>query len=519
MLLFGAHASSAQPVAFVNVNVIPMDRERVDVPWAAQTVVVSGDRIVAIGATTDTAVPDEATIIDGTGRYLLPGLVDGHVHLLGFGPGPRENFADGPVYLANGITTVVNMGGPSSPRRATELEWKRRVEAGALAGPTIYTAGAFVNEPRVKTPEDVERDIRSQARDGYDFIKFHELDDTTTGLSLASYRKMIDTARDIGIPIVGHAPNNLGVDVMLEARQPLAHLGNLSNIYFLPLAAHRGYLLVTATAFFLLIAAAALSGAPPHSRWIALATFVAFVCLSLFLPGGPLFESVALRMIVTVLTLLVAIGSVASVIFAVKIWREPRSPAPARMRASLASIASVALAVVLTTFWTPVAWRSSARGIDALATRIHDAGISVQSTLVVYEAIGGVNRLYRLPAFNMKVARALHRAGVPLVAGTDARGIPQLAPGTPLHRELQLLHESGLSPHEVLRAATVAPAILLRKDHEFGTVSVGKRADLLLVERNPLQDLSTLKTPLGVMVRGRWLTRERLQQMRAAVLK
>jgi len=508
LLLFGAHASVAQPVAFVTVNVIPMDRERDEVLGAAQTVIVRGDRIVAIGATTDIAVPDEATIIDGTGRYLLPGLVDGHVHLFGFGPGPRENFADGPVYLANGITTVVNMGGPSSPRRATELEWKRRVEAGALAGPTIYTAGAFVNEPRVKTPEDVERDIRSQAREGYDFIKFHELDDTTTGLSLASYRKMIDTARDIGMPLVGHAPNNLGVDVMLDARQPLAHLGNLSNIYFLPLAAHRGYLLGTATAFFLLIAVAALSGAPPHSRWIALATFAAFVCLSLFLPGGPLFESVALRMIVTVLTLLVAIGSIASVIFAAKIWRERRSPMPARMRAALASIASVALALVLTTFWTPVAWRSSARGIDALATRIHDAGISVQSTLVVYEAIGGVNRLYRLPAFNMKVAGALHRAGVPLVAGTDARGIPQLAPGTSLHRELQLLHESGLTPYETIRAATVAPAIFLRKEGEFGTVTVGKRADLLLVERNPLQDLSTLKTPLGVMVRGRWLPRE-----------
>src|SRR3989442_11771056 len=132
-----------------------MDRERVDVPWAAQTVVVRGDRIVAIGATTDTAVPDEATIIDGTGRYLLPGLVDGHVHLLGFGPGPRENFADGPVYLANGITTVVNMGGPSSPRRATELEWKRRVEAGGPGRPAPSTGGAVREEPGGPAPVQI----------------------------------------------------------------------------------------------------------------------------------------------------------------------------------------------------------------------------------------------------------------------------------------------------------------------------------------------------------------------------
>jgi hypothetical protein len=490
-------------VAIVNVNVIPMDRERVE---AGQTVLVRGGRIVAIGATSSVAVPDEATIVEGSGRYLLPGLVDGHVHLLAFGPGPKENFADGSIYLANGITTVVNLGGPATPRRATELQWKRRVESGELAGPTIYTSGAFVNEPRVKTPEEVERDIRTQAAEGYDLIKFHELDDTTAGLSLASYRKMIETARDLGIPLVGHAPNNLGVDVMLEAKQPLAHIGNLSNIYFLPLAAHSGYLLVTATAFFLLIALAALSNAPPLSRWIALASFAAFVCLSLFLPGGPLFESVALRIAVTMLALFVAIAAIATVITVSAMWRERRSTASARMRATLSSMSSVALAVVLTTFWAPVGWRSSTRGIEALAARIHDAGITVQSTLTVYEAIGGLNRFYRLPAFNVKVARALHRAGVPLIAGTDARGVPQVAPGVSLHRELELLVESGLTPYEAIRAATSAPATFLRKEGEFGTIAVGRRADLLLVERNPLEDLSTLKTPAGVMVRGRWMT-------------
>src|SRR6266850_1647460 len=274
-LLGAAGAAHAQSVAIVHVSLIPMDRERVE---AGQTVVVRGDRIVSIGAAADVAVPADATIVDGAGRYLLPGLVDAHVHLLGFGPGPRDNFADGPIYLANGITTVVSLGGPNTPRRATELEWKRRVDAGEMIGPTIYTAGAFVNEPRVTTPDEVERDVRSQAREGYDLIKFHELDDTTSGLSLASYRRLIDTARDVGIPLIGHAPNNLGIDAMLDARQPLAHLGNLSNIYFLPLAAHRGTLLLTATAFFLLIAAAALSGAPPLSRAIAFLTFSAFVC-------------------------------------------------------------------------------------------------------------------------------------------------------------------------------------------------------------------------------------------------
>jgi imidazolonepropionase-like amidohydrolase len=501
-------------VAIVNVNVIPMDRERVE---PAQTLLVDGDRIVAVGATGAVAVPANATVIDGTGQYLLPGLTDAHVHLLGFGPGPRENFADGPIYLVNGITTVINLGGPSGSSRSTELEWKRRVEAGTLPGPTIYTAGAFVNEPRVSTPEEVERDIRSQVRDGYDLIKFHELDDTTTGLSLAAYRKMIETARELGIPLVGHAPNNLGIDVLLDARQPLAHVGNLSNIYFLPLAAHRGYLLVTATAFFLLVASAALSGAPPLSRLMALAAFAAFMCLSLLLPGGPLFESTVLRATVSALTVLIAMGAVASVILTAQIWCDPRRSSLSQLRASLASAGIAALALVLALFWTPVAWRSSDRGIEALAARVRAAGISVQSTLVVYDAIGGLNRLYQLPAFNRKVVRALHRAGVPLVAGTDARGIPQLAPGISMHWELQLLQASGLSPYEALRAATVAPATFLRRERDFGTIAAGKRADLLLVRKNALEDLSTLTEPSGVMVRGRWLGPDELGRMRAVL--
>ena len=495
-------------VAIVNVNVIPMDRERVE---PAQTVLVDGDRIIAVGAA---SIAGGTTIIDGTGQYLLPGLTDAHVHLLGFGPGPRENFADGRIYLANGITTVINLGGPAGPNRSTELDWKRRIEAGTLVGPTIYTAGAFINEPRVSTPEEVEREIRSQVRDGYDLIKFHELDGTTTGLSLAAYRTMIDTTREIGIPLVGHAPNNLGIDVLLDARQPLAHIGNLSNIYFLPLLAHRGYLLTTATAFFLLIASAALSGAPPFSRWAAATAFAAFVFLALLLPGGPLFESLESRATVTALTVFIAMDAVASAILAVAIWRDPRASRLSQVRATLVPAASGALALVLALFWTPVAWRSSDRGIDALAARVRAAGISVQSTLVVYQAIGGLNRLYKLPAFNRKVMRALHRAGVPIVAGTDARGIPQLVPGISLHWELQLLRDCGLSPYEVIYAATVAPSHFLGKDRDFGTIAVGERADLLLVRKNPLEDLSTLADPVGVMTRGRWFGPEELHRMR-----
>jgi imidazolonepropionase-like amidohydrolase len=117
---------------------------------------------------------------------------------------------------------------------------------------------------------------------------------------------------------------------------------------------------------------------------------------------------------------------------------------------------------------------------------------------------------YAYHRFMKKVVGALHAAGVPLVAGTDAMGVPLVVPGASLHRELQLLIECGLTPYEALRAATVSPAAFLGKADEFGTVTAGKRADLLLVDEDPLHDLAHVKRPTGVMVRGRWMTRAAL---------
>ena len=123
--------------AIVNVNVVSMDSEHVD---AGRTVLVRGDRILAIGAAGELAPPRGATVIDGAGRWLVPGLTDAHVHLEGDGTGfgtARPDFGDGPLYLAYGVTTVFNLRGTT-----VQLDWRRRVEQGELVGPTIYTAGS-----------------------------------------------------------------------------------------------------------------------------------------------------------------------------------------------------------------------------------------------------------------------------------------------------------------------------------------------------------------------------------------
>jgi hypothetical protein len=582
LLVIGvAHLVSAQetagrfpeangPIAFVDVNLIAMADERIE---TGRTVLVRGGRITSVGARVEVAIPDGATVIDGQGRYLLPGLTDAHVHLIGDGTGfgaARPDFGDGPLYLAYGVTTVFNLRGT-----AAQLEWRRRVETGELIGPTIYTSGEFVNEPRVNTPDDLAREVRAQAREGYDLIKFHEIftpgegNVTTAGLALPAYLRMNDTARAAGIPLVGHAPVNLGLDALLQARQSVAHAGMLSNIYFLPLAGNRHWLFVTAASLMTLIVIAATAGvAAIVRRWrvatprrlpvlsrvfllagvLSIAWVLAAVNAALFLPGGPLFDSLALRVAFTFLILLIAAATVMLVGATSAVWRHVGASPATRAQAAILSATSVAALCAGLIFWVPVAWRSSDRGIERLAMRLHEAGVSVQTTLVAYEAIGGPGRLrlvqdpvmdylrpdvrrrwlggsqagppgYRYTEFMKKVAGALHRAGVPLMAGTDAMGFPRIAPGASLHHELQLLTESGLTPYEALRAATVVPATFLGKGDEFGTIAVGKRADLLLVDGNPLQDIGRLKQPLGVMARGRWFPRDQLQQMLAELAR
>lgn len=246
--------------AVVNVNVVPIDSEHVD---AGRTVLVRGDRILGIGAAGELAPPRGAMVIDGAGRWLVPGLTDAHVHLEGDGTEfctARSDFGDGPLYLAYGVTTVFNLRGTT-----VQLDWRRRVEQGELVGPTIYTAGEFINEPRVNTAEEVMREITTQAREGYDLLKFHEIMDpaqgfTTTGLSLPAYSRMIEVAAAARIPLVGHAPVNLGLEVLLQARQPLAHVGTLSNIHFLALNAIRAWLFLTAAALITLIAVVTADG-------------------------------------------------------------------------------------------------------------------------------------------------------------------------------------------------------------------------------------------------------------------
>jgi imidazolonepropionase-like amidohydrolase len=133
-----------------------------------------------------------------------------------------------------------------------------------------------------------------------------------------------------------------------------------------------------------------------------------------------------------------------------------------------------------------------------------DSGTRVVPGLVSYRGSD--------PVFVERLVVALHRSEVPLLVGTGAMA-GGAAPGTSVSDELGLLVALGFSPYEALRAATVEPARFAGLAGKLGTVVPGARADLLLLARNPLEDVTAVRRPLGVVLRGRWLDPEHLDDL------
>lgn len=207
--------------AFVGADVIPMTAD--GALLLDQTVLVSDGRIEAVGPRANLAIPSDFRSIDATGLYLIPGLVDMHVHL--------EHFQSPEVlklFVANGVTTVRNMDG-----RPYILNWREAVRNGSMIGPTIYTAGPILDgDPPVLDDNAVVRDateataaVREQAVAGYDFIKVY------TNLSAVAYRAVLSAAREHGLSVAGHIPSRVPVAEAFELGQAsVEHLDGYDEI-------------------------------------------------------------------------------------------------------------------------------------------------------------------------------------------------------------------------------------------------------------------------------------------------
>lgn len=209
VLLF-AFTVHADVTAFVGVNVLPMDSERV---LLGQTVIVRDRVVETIGPVEDVAVPEGARVIYGRGRWLVPGLIDMHVHIRAI---------DLPRYLAYGVTTVRDLAGLDSVLAA-----KAQVDRGEVAGPRIFVSSLLLVGPRaanppfslvVSSPNGAQGVIDAQLARGVDSIKVYE------DLSRATYDALIAAARARGVKVAGHVSQNVAVRHAMTKQDSIEHL-------------------------------------------------------------------------------------------------------------------------------------------------------------------------------------------------------------------------------------------------------------------------------------------------------
>lgn len=196
-----AEAVVASTIAIFNVNVLPMTAEVV-VP--GQTVVVEDGYVTAIGDVDALPVPEGASVVDGTDRFLLPGLAEMHAHVPDTGTEAIDRTLT--LFVANGVTTMRGMLG-----RPSHLQLRQDLLDGSVFGPRLITSGPSMNGNSVDGPEDARSKVREQHAAGYDFIKVHP------GLTAEEFRALAATANELGVPFAGHVTAAVGLDGALEA--------------------------------------------------------------------------------------------------------------------------------------------------------------------------------------------------------------------------------------------------------------------------------------------------------------
>ncbi|HEU0298761.1 MAG TPA: amidohydrolase family protein [Longimicrobium sp.] len=413
--------SATDAIAFENVTVIPMTNDRA---LPGHTVLVQGDRIVAVGPAASVAVPAGARRVDGRGKYLTPGLAEMHGHVPP--PSAPAQLTEDVLflYLANGITTVRGMLGAEG-----QLDLRRRTNTGELLGPTLYLAGPSFNGNSVNSPEQAVQMVRAQRAAGWDLLKVHP------GLTRAEYDAMARTAAQEGIRFGGHVPEEVGLmHAIRMGQETFDHVD--------------GYVEYAGGAEGPIDPAkldSAVRATREANAWVV-PTMALWEVLYTTLPLEELHAYPELRY---------------ASAQAVQQWTNAYN----QRRGSLQFNAATAR-----------------QTIDA----------------------------------RQQVLAALHRGGAGILMGTDA---PQQfsVPGFSLHREFPRMRAAGMSPYDILVTGTRNVGEYFQRLDTFGTIAVGRRADLLLLDADPLADVANLQRIAGVMVRGRWVPHEEIRTRLEAI--
>ena len=421
------------------------------------SVIIRNHKIVMIGGTAKLSVPDDAEIVDGTDKFLIPGLWDTHVHT-----GAQETYL--PLYIANGITGVRDMGGDLdeatgelSTRYVQLRLWREQIERGRLLGPRIVMAGFLIDG--FKWPGNVVAMNAIEGREavtvlsamGVDFIKVKSF------LSRDAYFAVADEAQRRNIGLAGHVPDAVRVAEASDAGQK--SIEHLTGVSLGCSSSEQQWMDEKAKAF---TARDRVAYELAESR--AADTFDENVAAGLFAK-------------------FVKNGT----------WQVPTL---VELRNNVRG--NPVSASAEKTVGTDSRWRYLPASVREKWNKDRDAlGSSAGERLFANEIL---------------LTKKMHEAGVQFMAGTDSANTFTL-PGFALHEELELLVEAGFTPMEAIQAATLNPAKYLGREKELGTIESGKLADLVLLDANPLVDIRNSQKIRAVVVNGRYLSRADLDSM------
>ncbi|HEU4714975.1 MAG TPA: amidohydrolase family protein [Pyrinomonadaceae bacterium] len=439
-----ALAQKPAPVAFVNVNVIPMDRERV---LRNQTVIVHNGTIVQIGDTKHIPIARDVQKIDAAGKYLIPGLTDMHVHLFTDDEFPDALAEDEfKIMLAYGVTTIRLMTGTPE-----QLVLRRKSANQEILAPTIYAASPqftgrkSTNAYVVTNEADARAAVVKSKQDGYDFIK------VTTYLAPEVYEAIADEARKQNIRVVGHADSrSVGLQRALKAGQQIEHLDSY---------------------------------------------------LEALLP-----ETAPVK------------GSVSDIyLYNPKNWEsidyldENKIPEIARATVQANPFFTPTLHLFKFTFGKGRSGESflAQPDIRFYPKKTVDFWIGVSKKYLSTAA--PMEKREKYIAIRNKLVKAIYDAGGRVMAGSDTPEWLMLY-GYTLHLEMVDLRDAGLSNYAALEAATRNPASFFGTSDKTGTIAIGKRADLVLLDANPLDDVANTQKRTGVMLKGKYYTQAEMNK-------
>jgi imidazolonepropionase-like amidohydrolase len=456
-LLIVPSFSSAEPssqLALTHVTVIDATGRP---PQPDQTVLIEAGHITRVGTRATIKVPKTARTIDASGKFLLPGFWDMHVHLAGINADPSwSQQVLLPLLLANGITGVRDMGGDLD----TLLAWQRDAESGTLLAPHIVAAGPFLAASGKRTPEQYPIHNAEEARAAVDdlkkrganFIKIISMP------SREAFFAVAEESKKQNIPFVGHLPFEIGA---IEA----SDAGMRSIEHFL-------------------YSAFALSFSSKEAE-----------LRPRLVQAEKNGDSTAWEQIAHEADATYSPEKAAALIQTLKkngTWVTP----------TLASLDITA---------HPEDWKTDdpllAFVPPALRREWRD---SIDDTRIKQHAAW----LGRQAANDWKLTGELHHAGVPLLVGSDSLD-PFVIPGDSFHKELAEFVRAGFTPMEALQAATRGAAQFLGRDKEFGTVETSHSADLVLLSANPLENIANTRKVWAVIRNGGYYDRNALDQLLA----